>query len=562
MTSPPLSPMSARRKSMLEDSGAMMMTTTRSTVADETIKLQLQQFIDELHYRVLHCPLGKKWPRSRVLLTAIQVMVLNGCDIQDDEFAALSEGNEEDVICILCERMPIHLKDDIENLTLELQLVLQLVTRVRTALEAGDMAEMQELLESSSAGSLSQVLLQQTIVAASNDIVEIHRLQQTWCDDTAQRLERLSHAADMIADCEKELDIVDKETAAIVNKDFGKKNQLIAKMMTSGEQACLDAILHWWSVVAIQERSSRKLRQSLEAEIENAEVQLSHMKQQAMGKITGVALRSLAQGDENLLSIVFAAWSKDTDNVKREKQASIELQGLNAQVNEITEGMKKTTSSVLVRLVASSESSLINAVWLGWIEVGAQSKKERELEAKVSEKKKAVEEYRKRRKDEAKTTLERFATGIESGLLQFVFATWWSEVSVELNARKLNDMSGGQEQRYKSLQQQHVFSAKGVQTRISDLAMFNFAMSVLAAWRIEARVHTIGRYYTKKVDYKRRQLKSIESLFKSFAQQIEVGLGDMETMDSSARNRPTRTMSKGGSGCSSLPSLRAPGVRA
>jgi hypothetical protein len=43
-------------------------------------------------------------------------------------------------------------------------------------------------------------------------------------------------------------------------------------------------------------------------------------------------------------------------------------------------------------------------------------------------------------------------------------------------------------------------------------------------WQIEAKVARIDKYYQSKLDGKRKQLQSCQTLFKSFAAQLEQGL--------------------------------------
>mmetsp|Transcript_18821 Transcript_18821/g.34113 ORF Transcript_18821/g.34113 Transcript_18821/m.34113 type:complete len:98 (-) Transcript_18821:149-442(-) len=64
-------------------------------------------------------------------------------------------------------------------------------------------------------------------------------------------------------------------------------------------------------------------------------------------------------------------------------------------------------------------------------------------------------------------------------------------------------------------------------------------MRVWGHWLLETKANRIQNYYTDKLEKKRRQLAGVQSLFKSFAMQLEQNLGGEG--DSSGRTFTGRT---------------------
>merc|ERR1711907_502482 len=91
------------------------------------------------------------------------------------------------------------------------------------------------------------------------------------------------------------------------------------------------------------------------------------------------------------------------------------------------------------------------------------------------------------------------------------------------------------EARFKSLAGRQGANASGVQTRVNEQMRQNLLMRVIGSWALETKVVKIENYYVKKVDSKRRQLTSVQQLFKSFSKQLEQGLANVD-VDSSARS--------------------------
>jgi hypothetical protein len=99
------------------------------------MSLQLQQFLDDWHYRVLHSSLGKKWPRQRVLNCVLDILAFNGVPITEEqrtEFYGLEESVMVEKLAII---MPQPQREGFEHLSLQLKMVVTMATRCRQALE-------------------------------------------------------------------------------------------------------------------------------------------------------------------------------------------------------------------------------------------------------------------------------------------------------------------------------------------------------------------------------------------------------------------------------------------
>merc|ERR1719471_2573433 len=102
--------------------------------------------------------------------------------------------------------------------------------------------------------------------------------------------------------------------------------------------------------------------------------------------------------------------------------------------------------------------------------------------------------------------------------------------------------------RFKSMQN----SAKN--NAFNEQVKANLLLRCLNAWGMESKVNHIEKYYTVKMNHKRQQLASVQMLFKSFAKQLEEGLGNLDGPESSARTKNRRAMTQD-AGSVSLPDI-------
>merc|ERR1719422_780874 len=89
-------------------------------------------------------------------------------------------------------------------------------------------------------------------------------------------------------------------------------------------------------------------------------------------------------------------------------------------------------------------------------------------------------------------------------------------------------------------------SATKVQTRVNEQMKQNLLLRVLAVWQLEAKVNHVDQYFNKKMDGKRKQLQSVQTLFKSFAKQLEEGLGKIDEDGGDSTGRTTKPSKKHG----------------
>merc|ERR1712039_686777 len=144
----------------------------------------------------------------------------------------------------------------------------------------------------------------------------------------------------------------------------------------------------------------------------------------------------------------------------------------------------------------------------------------------------------------------------DTGLMQQHWSAWWGCV---LETRKSADMerllndNGG---RFKSLQDRQANNARGVQGRVNEQMKNNLLTRCLKNWQIEARVNKENAEFNRKLDSKRKQLNSVQQLFKEFARQLEEGLGGVDG-DSSGRGsvKSRKGMKGGNTGAVSLPAI-------
>merc|ERR1712014_224068 len=116
---------------------------------------------------------------------------------------------------------------------------------------------------------------------------------------------------------------------------------------------------------------------------------------------------------------------------------------------------------------------------------------------------------------------------------------WCDYIKEEKDDRKAQDLLNEQAAKFSNMASRQLGNARGVQTRVNEQMKINLLVRIMNVWILETKVNRVEKHYTNKMEGKRRQLQSVQTLFKSFALQLEQGLGNVDG-DSSGRTRMSR----------------------
>merc|ERR1719453_693992 len=123
-----------------------------------------------------------------------------------------------------------------------------------------------------------------------------------------------------------------------------------------------------------------------------------------------------------------------------------------------------------------------------------------------------------------------------------IIEEWLNVLNEEKESRKMDELLNGNEQRFKSLNQKQKAGAKSVASRCHQQEEENMMMTFFYAWSTETREQRVIKVYDAKLSNKKNQLDQVQTMFKSFANQLEQGIGN------TPRSKKSTGRSKGGEG--------------
>jgi hypothetical protein len=197
-----------------------------------------------------------------------------------------------------------------------------------------------------------------------------------------------------------------------------------------------------------------------------------------------------------------------------------------AKFNAAQSSAKENSKSVMARMSAGNDAALVHLCFSSWVAAGEELKMDKEIDALAKKAEQQYKDFMAKKSGEARGVLDRMSGASETGLLHLVIAAWQEELANGKQEREFDKIIQGNEAKFKSLNMKQKGAAKSVASKCHQQEEENMMMVFFYAWSSEAREQHIVKVYEGKLGHKVNQLNQVQSMFKSFATQLEQGIGN------------------------------------
>jgi len=311
-------------------------------------------------------------------------------------------------------------------------------------------------------------------------------------------------------------------------------------MVAGHDKAVLHTAFSGWFGAAAKSKAEADMRQKYEDELARAEAKLSAFKEQKLRSVRGALMRRALESDELLLHQVVKEWAQAMTDSKKQDNFAEQLEQAQGKLAQLRVEHASTAQKVVCRLSAGSDSGASRAAFLTWAHAVEEVKRECDLQAEARRAELRVKEHMQSRKVGAASILERLTVFNDTSLLSRVLANWSQATQEECRTRELSHALGQAKSKLNSLEKRRMDSACSVQDRLNEQVAFFLCMRVLSAWLLTTKAELLSRHFFSKLENKRRQLSGVQNLFKTFAMQLEQGLGGVEDGEETSRGTTSR----------------------
>jgi len=512
---------------------------------DMSIQLQLQQFMDEWYYRILHSGMAGELDKEEAAVKAMDLFEVQGVPLTDVDKCKLSKMEDDDMIEALVHKMPPEVRKTFGHFTLQLQLVMSAASRVRYVLDEGPAEEVARVMEDGDAGVNSQIL-KRTIVEAATEIAEVQEIHQSWHTSTGKRLSRMSLAQSELERARQDLEKTTLRLGGFGEEQSKKSTAVLLSLAQGSDKVLVKGVFMAWAAYFLAYKSEQALHDKFRKEIEDAEKKLMEYKQAQISNVRNVLMRNSEGSERLLLAESVRVWAKLVLEEKEDRALAGDLENVKAKMGNLKSAQKDNAKKSMIRMCQGNDESLINLCMQEWIKATAEEKKNKEFNEMVRAQEQRTQEYLKGKNEKAKGVLSRMAGSSDTGLVHGCFSAWADDLKQERKAREVQDIITSQNQKFANLNVRMKANASSAVSRANELEEENMMMNIFMNWATESKLARVAKHYGGQVDAKKQQLEAVQTMFKSFASQLEQGIGTTPRTTRKTSNRGRSTPAEAG----------------
>eukprot|EP00928_Gymnodinium_smaydae_P046355 TRINITY_DN30878_c0_g1_i1.p1 TRINITY_DN30878_c0_g1~~TRINITY_DN30878_c0_g1_i1.p1 ORF type:complete len:521 (+),score=155.38 TRINITY_DN30878_c0_g1_i1:213-1775(+) len=491
---------------------------------DVTIGLQMQQFFDEWNYRVLHSGLAYTMDREESIIKALDLFCMHGLQLSSEEKEYLANlDTEAEMIAKIVKHMDLAQRKTFEHFALQLQLVLSTATRVRHALEESTPEEVARIMEDGD-GGVGQQVLKQTVTAACMDVHSMGSKKDSWAKSMDSRIGRLVQCAYDAESAKQQLEALGPLIDTFNTEHLVKAKKFFIHMLNGDKrQLQLLAFRNWFSHTATI-KAEAHIRNKFQKQIDEAEATLLELKAAKIENVSKVLQQQADAGWDMHFLDVLRSWSRVAKREKEERELADETKRLEDKMKNLSQTQKDAGRKVLARLVSISVESFASLCFHAFASNAAEARESKLYERAVKETESKLAEYMERKSKEAKNVLERLLCSTETGTIAHCFSLW-AEIAEVSKTEAAHEVAMKEaKEKYKHLNTRQKKAAANVAMRAGMLEEQNLLMWAFDAWSGDAKLDRVIRHFNQKLDSKKHQLEAVQTMFHSFASQLEQGI--------------------------------------
>lgn len=505
--------------------------TTMATALDQdqlsTIALEIQKFLDEWMFRILQGGMAGKWDRTEAMTKAMEIFEAMGANVTtpQEKASIISIEDDEEMCMEIAKLLPVTLAKNSESFFLQLQLAVSTVARLRGAIEDGSDQDLKETMEDGVAG-ISQTVLKNAVIVACGDVKGIQDSEDGWKKAMKIREARLQRAADEAENAQKELGSIKGQLAMFGNQQNAKTTNVIMSMAGNNTRVIMQMTFAAWSAYYTKFKNEKHIHEKWRGQIQEAEAQLLKYKMEKKDGMKSIMKKQFAGSAEQLTKMVFNEWIKAAAEEKEQRIVDEGVKLAEERLKGMQKNQKEAAKKAMANIAGNKGVALLGAMFKEWLNFWTEAKKDKDMNDEVKAAEARLKAFQAKSKEGQKGVLQKMSAATDTGLVTTVFASWMEEVHHARKARHAEEQINGANSKFAMLKSRNKDATTGRVESANELEQSILVMHIFMNWMTQARIGTMINHYGGKMDRKKEQLEKVQVMFKSFASQLEAGIGN------------------------------------
>merc|ERR1712025_1018598 len=155
--------------------------------------------------------------------------------------------------------------------------------------------------------------------------------------------------------------------------------------------------------------------------------------------------------------------------------------------------------------------------------------------------------------------IDKMNSATDSGLVEHVISTWIQYRKEEKKAQEMEAMLNGADAKFGAFGARNKAGAMSAGQKATAVKEYGLVIHAWLLWTDVTKVERMLRYYQNRIEGRKHQLQGLQTMFKTFASQLETGLKDGTPRDGGAiKNGSSKKLTKNTDQSVSLPNIHKP----
>jgi hypothetical protein len=487
------------------------------------VKLVVKTFLEEEHYHKLFRQLSVEWSTCHSLTAAARLMEAYGVKITPEEEKKFAAMEESRMIDNLVMRMPSQSREQFEHFFLQLSFIASTTTRLRGAIEAGDVRTVEEAMESAESMGVLSYIMKMAVAQAGTQVTNAELEQENWLNQTDAKVAPLLQSQAQAMLSQKLLAQARAQIEGYRVDARDKTKSMLANMTSGNEKAQLGAIVgQWHDVCKIAKMEKEILAEyGYEDQIVKAEMKLFEMKKKQLEASKAMLNRQFEHTHASSVASLFEAFKVNTFDYKRSKESDTSLKALEEKLKNTASSMAANAKKTMARVGAGNDDDLCLMCLKAWKNFIEEYNKDKAMNDAIKAAEQKVTAFQNQHKEGSMSVLNKMTSGADSALKAQVFKGWKdvvAEIAQKMEMESQLEAGGGQ---LKSFASRNKNSAMSVQQRSSKLLDDSQFIFFFTFWKRDIKVDLMRRYGEKKVRDQKDSLVKVKGAVRGFATDLE-----------------------------------------
>jgi hypothetical protein len=187
---------------------------------------------------------------------------------------------------------------------------------------------------------------------------------------------------------------------------------------------------------------------------------------------------------------------------------------------------KENAKKAMMKVGAASDGALIDIMWKEWQKYMEECRRDKALSEQAKEVEARLKAFQDKAKDGAKSVMNRMGGGTDTGLLTQCMTAWCEEVNAAKKGREVEEHINAANSKFSMLRDRNKATSGNRAQTANELENSIILMHVFMNWATHFRICTYISHYGEKMGKKKQQLEQVQQMFKTFATQLEQGIGN------------------------------------